>query len=398
VTRKYFLLFIFLLINSVDSFADMQERIIAAEKNYLANRFLNAVFKFEDDEKILITGAKGIFSLNGDQLKTNEVMPVSSGIKPITAAGILRLQDKGLLNVNDKIYQYLDADIWQGVIPDWAYKISIHNLLTHTSGLAEYFGLVKLDFNMPQKEVNKKIIQYVTTKPLEVQIGKKYNYSHTNFILLGVIIEEVSGQNLADFFRDEFFNPLHMKSTKLASFYEAIEFQKNNVSANYPLRYFVEPTNGNGKPIFSLANLDFVARPYADIGIVSSTCDLIKWYKALNQGKVLSKKSYKLMTTKYFLAEDDNGHTTYTGYGIFITELDKKHVVIHHSGNALGIRSEVGYVVPNNFYFAILSNVIVKIPDEKKDKINMDNPANQLDIVYFRDAIINAAIAEDEDG
>ncbi len=306
MTRKYFLLFIFLLIDNVDSFADMQERIIVAEKDYLANRFLNAVFRFENDEKILITGAKGIFSLSGDQLKTNEVMPVSSGIKPITAAGILRLQDKGLLNVNDKIYQYLDADIWQGVIPDWAYKISIHNLLTHTSGLAEYFGFVKLDFDMSQKEANKKIIQYVTTKPLEVQIGKKYNYSHTNFIVLGMIIEKVSGQNLADFFRDEFFNPLHMKSTKLASFYEAIGIQRNDVSANYPIRYFIEPTNN--KPIFSLANADFVARPYADVGIVSNTFDLIKWYKALNQGKILSKKSYKLMTTKYFLADEDNGH------------------------------------------------------------------------------------------
>ncbi|MCC8369395.1 MAG: beta-lactamase family protein [Rickettsia endosymbiont of Oxypoda opaca] len=393
MTRKYFLLFIFLLIDNVDSFADMQERIIVAEKDYLANRFLNAVFRFENDEKILITGAKGIFSLSGDQLKTNEVMPVSSGIKPITAAGILRLQDKGLLNVNDKIYQYLDADIWQDTVPDWAYKISIHNLLTHTSGLAEYFGFVKLDFDMSQKEANKKIIQYVTTKPLEIQIGKKYNYSHTNFIVLGMIIEKVSGQNLADFFRDEFFNPLHMKSTKLASFYEAIGIQRNDVSANYPIRYFIEPTNN--KPIFSLANADFVARPYADVGIVSNTFDLIKWYKALNQGKILSKKSYKLMTTKYFLADEDNGHTTYTGYGIFITELDKKHVMIHHSGTALGIRGEAGYVVPDNLYFAILSNVMVKIPEEKKDKINMDSLANQLDIVYFRDAIINAAIAED---
>ncbi|MFY9589989.1 serine hydrolase domain-containing protein [Rickettsia endosymbiont of Halotydeus destructor] len=392
--RKYFLLFTFLLISDVNSFANMQERITNVEKNYLENRFLNAVFKFEDEEKPLIIGARGVFSLSGDQLKANEVMPVSSGIKPITAAGILRLQDKGLLNVNDRISKYLDADLWQGTVPDWVDKISIHNLLTHTSGLAEYFGLVKLDFNMSQKEVNEKIIQYITAKPLEVSIGKKYKYSNTNFILLGMIIEKISGQNLADFFRDEFFNPLHMKSTKLASFYEAIGIQKNNVSANYPLRYFIKPTSG--KPIFSLANVDFVARPYGDVGIVSCTSDLIKWYKALNQGKILSKKSYKLMTTKYFLAEDDNRHTTYTGYGIFITELDKKHVMIHHSGSALAIRSEAGYIIPDNFYFAILSNVMVKIPEEEKGKINMDNPANQLDIVYFRDAIINAAIAEED--
>lgn len=202
--RSYIFLLVLLVINCVDSFADIQQRISEAEKEYISNRFVNAVFMFADDYKQLLTGAKGIFALNGEQLKANEMMPIASATKPITAAGILRLQEQKLLNVNDKIYKYIDLEMWQGKVPDWAYKISIHNLLTHSSGIAEYFSFVKLDLNMTRKEARKKILQYVASKPLEVPIGKKFKYSNTNFVILGMIIEKVTKKDLCNFFKMNF--------------------------------------------------------------------------------------------------------------------------------------------------------------------------------------------------
>lgn len=394
---RYFSLVVFLLVNCIANLviADVQERINEAEKEYISNRFLNAVFMFVDDYKPLLTGAKGIFALNGEQLKANEMMPIASATKPITAVGILRLQEQKLLNVNDKIYKYIDVEMWQGKVPDWAYKISIHNLLTHSSGIAEYFGFVKLDLNMSRKEARKKILQFVAPKPLEIPIGKKFKYSNTNFVILGMIIEKVSKKDLCDFFQDEFFKPLNMKSTSFASYSEAARIQKNVVSSNYPVRYFITPNYSN-KPIFTPVTADFVALPCAHGGIISTPSDLIKWHKALNNGKILSKKSYKLMTTKHLLAKEVDGRKTYIGYGIYLTDLDSKHLMVHFSGKALGIQSEMGYVLPNNLYFAILSNTMVKIAEEEKDKIDMNNPLNQLGIVYFRDAIINAAIKDDK--
>ncbi|XVN41172.1 MAG: serine hydrolase [Rickettsia endosymbiont of Argas persicus] len=394
--RKVFLLVTFLFINCISNLvvANIQQKIIEAEKEYISNRFLNAAFMFADDYKSLLTAAKGIFALNGEQLKANEVMPIASATKPFTAAGILRLQEQKLLNVNDKIYKYIDAEMWQGKVPDWAHKISIHNLLTHSSGIAEYFSFVKLDLNMSKKEARKKILGFVASKPLEISIGKKFKHSNTNFVILGMIIEKVSKKDLSNFFQDEFFKPLNMKSTSFASYSEAARIQRNVVSSNYPVRYFITPNNSN-KPIFTPVTSNFVAVPCADGRIISTPCDLIKWYRALNQGKILSKKSYKLMTTKYFFAKEIDNRKTYMGYGIYLTELDSKHLMIHYTGRALGVQSEVGYILPNNLYFAILSNTMVKIPKEEKDKIDMSNPLNQLGIVYFRDAIINAAIKDD---
>lgn len=393
--RSYIFLLVLLVINCVDSFADIQQRISEAEKEYISNRFVNAVFMFADDYKQLLTGAKGIFALNGEQLKANEMMPIASATKPITAAGILRLQEQKLLNVNDKIYKYIDLEMWQGKVPDWAYKISIHNLLTHSSGIAEYFSFVKLDLNMTRKEARKKILQYVASKPLEVPIGKKFKYSNTNFVILGMIIEKVTKKDLCNIFQDEFFRPLNMKSTSFASYSEAARIQRNVVSSNYPVRYFITPNNSN-KPIFTSATADFVALPCADGGIISTPSDLIKWYRALNSGKILSTKSYKLMTTKYFPAKEIDGRKTYMGYGIYITDLDSKHTMIHFSGKALGVQSEMGYILPNNLYFAIISNTMVKIPEEMQDKIDLKNPLNQIGIIYFRDAIVNAAIKDDK--
>ncbi|MGX6960171.1 MAG: serine hydrolase domain-containing protein [Rickettsia endosymbiont of Pentastiridius leporinus] len=386
-----------LFINCVSSIAvaDIQQRIGEAEKEYISNRFLNAVFMFADDYKPLLTAAKGIFALNGDQLKVNEMMPIVSATKPITAAGILRLQEQKLLNVNDKIYKYIDAEMWQGKVPDWAYKVSIHNLLTHSSGIAEYFSFVKLDLNMSKKEAHRKILHFIASKPLEISIGKKFRYSNTNFVILGMIIEKVTKKDLCSFFQDEFFKPLNMKSTSFASYSEAARIQRNVVSSNYPVRYFITPNNSS-KPIFAPVTTDFVALPCADGGIISTPSDLIKWYRGLNNGKILSAKSYKLMTTKYLLAKEIDGRKTYMGYRIYITNLDHKHVMIHYTGKALGVQSEMGYILPNNLYFAILSNTMVKIPSEEKDKIDMNNPLNQLGIVYFRDAIINAVIKDDE--
>ncbi|WP_016917050.1 serine hydrolase domain-containing protein [Rickettsia honei] len=389
--RRYFLLLLFFITNCIDCFADIQQRINEAEKEYISNRFLNAVFMFADDYKPLLTGAKGIFALNGEQLKANEMMPIASATKPFTAAGILKLQEQALLNINDKIYKYLDPEMWGGKVPDWAYKISIHNLLTHSSGIAEYFSFVKLDLNMSKKEIHKKILQFVSSKPLEISIGKNFKYSNTNFVILGMIIEKVAKKDLANFFYDEFFKPLNMKSTSFASYSEAARIQKNVISSNYPVRYFLTPNNSN-KPIFTPVTADFLAVPCADGGIISTPVDLIRWYRALNEEKILSKKSYKLMTTKYFLAQDIEGRKSYMGYGIFLTDLDSKRLMIHYTGKALGIQSEAGYVLPDNLYFAILSNTMIKIPEEEKDKIDMTNPLNQLGIIYFRDAIIGAAI------
>ncbi|WP_341764446.1 serine hydrolase [Candidatus Tisiphia endosymbiont of Beris chalybata] len=428
--KYYFTLLMILLLNSAISLAGVQATIAQTTQEYLSSRFLNAAFLFADSNTNLIVGAKGLFSIYGEQLKANQEMAIGASTKPIIAAAILRLQDQGLLNVADKIANYVENEYWPSEkLPKFIKEITIHNLLTHTSGLPEYTNKVSNDLKLSQKENIKNIIKFVFSNlPSTNTQLNKYNYSNSNFILLGMIIEKVSKKDLRKFLHDEFFKPLKMSATKLATFYEAQEMQKNSAVSNYPLRYLVQPNN-NSKPKFVLigSQLSSAANsflvPYADGGIVSNTFDLIKWHRALHQGKILSENSYRLMTTKHYLVHlkgksatgtdvlDDVSsgkknliinlnqklHTTYTGYGIFIAELNDKDILIHHPGGStgFGVRSEVGYIPSKDFYFAILSNVVVQIPKDGELKVDMNNIANQLDISYFREAIINAIIYND---
>jgi CubicO group peptidase (beta-lactamase class C family) len=245
-----------------------------------------------------------------------------------------------------------------------------------------------IDLTKPREEIIKGIANFAAGKSLSFEPGAEYQYSNTNYTLLGLIIEKVSATPLEEFYRWELFDPLKMKSTKLLSLPDAIKFQLSPESTEYPVRYFVTPTGG--KPHFTEVKPDYIMVPFADGGVVSTTSDLIKWYKGLHRGKVLSEDSYKLMTKKHYLAPNKVGVTNYTGYGMFISELNNGEVVYHHAGSAIAIRSESGYIPSRQFYYAVISNVMNHIPKEAKDKIDMNLPANQLDIHYFMQAIFNA--------
>lgn len=392
--KKYCLFFIVLIVNISISLAgdsNLKTKIGEATQDYLSKHFLNATFMFCEGDDTLEMGAKGIHSLYGKQLKATQKMPVASATKSMTAAGILKLKDKGLLEINDKISKYLtkDSGVWENEqVPTWADKITLHHLLTHTSGLPEYFMAVEIDLSKSREEIIRGIANFAAAKSLSFEPGSQYQYINTNYTLLGLIIEKVSGTSLEEFYRLELFEPLEMKSTKLISLSEAIKFQQSPESTEYPVRYFVTPT-GN-KPQFTEVKPDYIMVPYADGGVISTTNDLIKWYRGLHRGKVLSEDSYKLMTKRHFLAPNKVGVANYTGYGLFISELKNGEIVYHHAGSAIAVRSESGYIPSKHFYYAVISNVMNYIPKNAQDKIDMNLPANQLDIHYFIQAIFNA--------
>lgn len=388
---RYFFILISMLLYISTTCADIRINIKDAVNQYLATHFLNATFMFANDNEVLNIGAHGIFSLDGTQLKVNEKMPIASGTKPITAAGILRLQDQNKLNVHDKVSKYFGpkSNIWRDKMPDWANDVSIHHLLTHTSGLPEYYMTLTIDANISLHETNRKIVNFAAAGPLRFTPGTEYQYSNTNFIILGLIIEQISSKPLAQFFDDEFFKPLGMKATHLPSYEESLQIQKADPDrAIYPVRYVAIPTNI--KPQLEPEQFHSIFVPYADGGVFSNTRDMVTWYKALHQGKLLSKKSYKMMTTQYMRVPNKHGLKSYTGYGIFISKFPSGDTMIHHSGGVTGAISESGCIIEKNFYFAILGNVSMKIPNYKDKAIDLNNPANQIDIVYFRNAVLQA--------
>ena len=395
--KKYIILFLALILNSSLSFADndLRNKVSQASKDYLSSRFMNGTYMFCDDDGVIEQGAKGLHSFEPQkELNSEQAMPIASTTKTITAAAILKLRDRGLLNVNDKVSKFLtkESGIWvHGLVPAWANKITIHNLLTHRSGLTEYFMATKLDITKAHAEINKDIANFAASKELTFEPGSEHNYCNTNYVLLGLIIETISAKNLADFYTEEFFKPLGMKDTKLLTLAEAIKHQVEPGSTNYPIRYFVTPTD-KFEPKFNLAKSEFIMVPYADGGVASTTRDLIIWNKALHSGEIISTDSYKLMITKHYQLPDypSDSIKKYTGYGLFISELEGGDIVYHHSGKALAIRCESGYMPSKNLYFAVLSNVMNYVPKEMQDKIDMKKVENQLDIAYFTKYIFDS--------
>lgn len=409
---RYGLVLLILFYSNITSFANSKilEEVL---KDYLANKFLNASFIFANSSTNLIVGAKGVTSLYGKRLRANQEMPVVSAIKPIIASAILKLQDKGMLNVNDRISKYIDRDYWpNGANHSCIKNITIHHLLTHTSGIPEYFGRVDINSTMNQKDIVKKILEFSSVNIIQSNIGKNFNYSNSNFVILELIIEKISKKTIKDFLRDEFFIPLKMNSTYFLTIEEALQGNYNIL--DYPQRYYVQPNYGRPKFIL-VQNTSII--PYADGGIISNTFDLIKWHRALHQGKILSKQSYELMITKHFLIHSNAKHNkifntyssiikshgilldtkvkeVYAGYGIIISEFYNNDILLHSVGGwrGYGIRSEMGYIPSKDFYYIILSNVTVQIPDNLQTKYDMNSMFNQLDISYFKRQIIHSIL------
>ncbi|PCJ22928.1 MAG: penicillin-binding protein [Rickettsiales bacterium] len=391
--KKYYSLFIAIILNVSLSYADsvLRKNVNDATSEYLSTHFMNGVYMFCDENGLITQGAKGFYSLeNKKKLSTSQLMPIASATKTMTAASIMKLRDKGLLNMKDTVAKHLSAEsgIWkEGKLADWASKITLHNLLTHRSGLPEYFMKVKVDLTKTHDEINKDILHFLASNELKFKPEAKYQYSNSNYVLLGLIIEQVSGQKLSEFMQQEIFTPLDMKDTKIPTLSEALEHQTTPESTIYPSRYFVTPTGK--KPMFNKAMSKYPMMPFSDGGVTSTTKDMTKWLKALHSGKVVSADSYKLMKTRHYEIKHRTGVKNYMGYGMYIAELKNGDIAYHHPGNAVAIRSESGYIPAKNLYFTVLSNVMDYIPPQMKGKIDKTKSVNQLDIRYFMQCIFN---------
>ena len=390
---RYLNILFFVVISHIAFASDfVKDDASQAIELFTENHKIQAVYAVADHNKIVIHGAQGFYDLDRNQLLVvTEQMPIASGTKPFTAAAILLLKDRRLLDLNDSVAKHLNEEsgMWRdGKIPAWAHKVKVHHLLSHSAGIPEYVFEFKMDFKRTQSENNKDILHFAALKDLEFIPGSKCSYNNTGYMILGMIIENVTGQKYSDFMKKELFEPHNMKDTRIAGFAEAIDVQlgKSNI---LPTRYYVLPT-GKINPKFSPVGSEIVVAPNADGGAISTVEDLIKWNGAIHGGKVLSKKSYKKMITKYFATKSSGGYNTHIGYGMYISKTPEGKTIYHHEGRALGARSDNGYLPKYGVSYAIISNMMLHVPKEMAGKIDLTKPENQLDILYFRNAILEA--------
>jgi len=288
------------------------------------------------DGQPLYRGAKGLANVElGVPLETDMVFRLGSITKQFTAASILLLQEQGKLSIADSIDQYLPY-----FPADLGATISIEQLLTHTSGIVSYTGIPGyMMSNEIRKELSTRELVAVF-KDLEPDSapGEKWLYNNSGYVLLGAIIEEVSQRSYEKFVQENIFDPLGM------------------VNSYYGSHTRIIPRRADGYQVIgeNLTNARFLSmsQPHAAGSLLSTVDDLAIWDQALFSGKVLSEKSFQLMTTSGVL---NNGETHGYGFGLMVQRLDDR-LVLAHGGGIFGFATAAMHVVDANLFVAVFSN------------------------------------------
>jgi CubicO group peptidase (beta-lactamase class C family) len=260
------------------------------------------------------------------------VFELGSITKQFTAACILLLQERGKLRVEDEITKYLPD------FPTHGQKITVENLLTHTSGIPSYTGLPEW---MPRVREDMKLTDLIAMfkdKPLEFTPGEKWAYDNSGYILLGAIIEKVSGKSYEQFVEEEIFQKLGMAHSRYGHAEEII-----------PLRASGYEKDEKG---FHNARYLSMTQPYAAGSLMSTVDDLAIWDRALSSEALLKKASLDRMFTPYKLK---SGLSTHYGYGMGISELAGKRV-LEHGGGIFGFTTIITRVPEERLLIVILSN------------------------------------------
>lgn len=273
---------------------------------------------------------------------------LASITKQITAAAILLLVDRGIIDLNKPVSTYLNqkSPFWKNKkVPAWADKITIHHLLTHSSGLPDYVTLPEFHNFYSKPHTTAELLQFFSYHPIRFIEGSKYEYSGTGYNVLGAIIETVSGKNYEQFLKDNFFGPLHLKHMY------ALQQLLSEVLKEQPMLskgYNYDPSTKKIEP----AGLVNLSTAFAEASIITNATDLYHWFRALYSGKLISDAMLKKMTTAYFTIDDNLG----VGYGIYI-DPNKGNLVYVHTGIINGYESIYLYNPVQKIYVIILSNI-----------------------------------------
>ena len=257
---------------------------------------------------------------------------IGSVTKQFTGAAILKLQEAGKLNVNDKLSKYV-PDFQRGD------EITIHHLLTHTSGIFNYTSKPQFMQEVTTPIKPKDLIDSFKNDDLVFNPGDQWSYSNSGYFLLGYIVEQVSGKSYAEFLRDEFFEPLGMSHSGVHS--SSLELE--NEAKGY---------SSDSSGVVKSVNWD-MSRAGGAGAIYSTVGDLNTWNEALFAGKVLSKESMKLALTP---AKLNNGDETGYGYGWGIAE-HRGLPTIAHSGGLHGFLCNLARYTDQNLTIAVSMNI-----------------------------------------
>ncbi len=254
------------------------------------------------------------------------VFHIGSISKQFTAAAVLMLVDEGKLALDDHISKFISE------APTSWRDVTVRHLLAHTSAIPNHTAVLGDRADSWTGKQPEDVIALVRDLPLEAPAGTKFKYDNTGYVLLGLIVERISGQTLDVFLHARVFKPLGMIRTGLANETPPAHYAVGNLQ------------DKNGKWIAAAWAPNVRA---SGAGAIYSTAgDLLKWEDALFRGRVLSAASTKAMLTDY-------GH--HFGYG-WVTDTVAGHFAWWHNGHGAGFGAVIYRVPDLDLTVIVLSN------------------------------------------
>jgi D-alanyl-D-alanine carboxypeptidase len=319
-------------VNTIDS--SMRERVDRIAGQVLEQTGVpSASIAIVQHGKLVYTHAYGNARLQPAVAATPAMRySIGSISKQFTAAAILLLQEEGKLSIDDAVGKYI-PDLTRGD------QITIRQLLSHTSGYQDYWPEDYVMSTMKPAVTAQQIMDTWGKKALDFEPGTQWQYSNTNFVIAGAIIEKVSGEPYFKFLTERIFNALGMTSiwnsdqTKLTQA-DATPYYRHALG---PLR--VAPKEGSGW-MFAAGELAMTAH------------DLALWDASMIAQSLLKPESYRQMFTEVKLA---NGKGAHYGLGVDVRDVSG-HREIEHGGEVSGFVSDNAVLIDDGAAVVVLTN------------------------------------------
>jgi CubicO group peptidase (beta-lactamase class C family) len=305
------------------------------EKNF-GNRGFNGAYLVAKDGEIIAEEYSGYRDpvLKVNNLSEHDAFHLASVSKTFTGMAILKLWQDGKLSLDDDLSVYFDQFPYPGT--------TIKMLLSHRSGLPNYTNFLEaVKWDKKKYVTNLDVLSclYKYHPPLQFSTGKHFAYCNTNFALLALVVEKVTGEAFHCYLEDSFFKPLNMTDTYIFS---AADADRSLPSYEWNNRKY---------------GLEFMDLVYGDKNVYSTVRDMLKWDQAMYDGKLFSEQTLQAAFTGY--SYEKAGMRNY-GLGWRLTEIDNGKKIVYHNGWWHG----------NN-------TVFIRLPEEKATIIVLGNKFNR---------------------
>jgi CubicO group peptidase (beta-lactamase class C family) len=325
---------ILLLLASACLAQDNVSRMEQVVQSYVDSKQFMGAALVARDGKVLLSKGYGFANLEwGVANSPASKFRLGSITKQFTAACILLLEERGKLKVDDPVKKYMtDAPAaWD--------KVTIFNLLTHTSGIPSFTGFPDYASTEAIATTPEKLVARFRDKPLEFQPGEKWNYSNSGYVLLGYLIEKISQQNYSEFVQENILTPLGMKDSG---------YDSNSAIILHRASGYAPSAKGT----IHAGYID-MSIPFSAGALYSTTEDLLRWEQGLMGGKLLSAASLAKMTTPF-----KNDYA----FGLAVHAVNG-HKVIEHGGGIEGFNTDIAYYPEDKVTVVVLANLNGGVPE-----------------------------------